>query len=150
MTSTDFYYDGLPDPDTRPEFYKSVRTKRAFAWLIDITIIGLAAVIITPLTAFTALFFFPAFSLVVGFVYRWWTLSNKSATWGMRMMSVEIRRNDGAPLDSGTAFMHTLGLYVSFGVAPLQLISILMMLVSQRKQGLTDLILGTAAINRSL
>ena len=54
----------------------------------------------------------------------------------------------GAQLDLGKAFLHTLGYTVSWAVAPLQLISIVLMATSNRGQGLTDMVMGTAALNR--
>ena len=45
--------------------------------------------------------------------------------------------------------MHTLGYTLSWAVFPLQLISGAMMLGTSRKQGLSDLVMGSAAINRS-
>lgn len=139
---------GLPDPATMPAFYEGVLIKRAAAWGIDVVLIGLLCVVVLPFTAFTGLFFFPFLMLVVGFIYRWLTISNKSATWGMRMMGLELRDRDGLRLQSGTALAHTMGYSVSVAVAPLQLLSVLMMIVTERKQGLTDHLLGTAALNR--
>lgn len=139
---------GLPDPATKPQFYEGVVIKRAFAWIIDVVLVGILCVLIVPFTAFTALFFFPFLMLVVGFVYRWLTIANRSATWGMRMMAIELRDRDGMRLQSGAALAHTAGYTFSVAMAPLQLISILMMLLSDRKQGLTDHLLGTAAINK--
>ena len=146
MTST----TALPDPIHEAAFYDGVLFKRAFAWVIDVVLIALLCLLILPFTAFTGIFFFPALMLVVGFIYRWMTIANKSATWGMRLLAVEFRDHEGEHLNSGTALAHTLGYTVSVAVAPLQLISIILMLVTSRKQGLTDHILGTAAINRKL
>ncbi|WIV49489.1 RDD family protein [Marivivens sp. LCG002] len=143
-------YHTLPDPRTHPEFYRSVVLKRALAWCVDFALIGILAVILVPLTAFTAVFFFAFFAMVVGFLYRWFTLASGSATWGMRLFSIEIRNGHGEKLSSQEALMHTLGYTVSVMVAPLQLVSIVLMLLTERKQGLTDHFMGTAAINRPL
>jgi len=140
----------LPDPQRSPEFYASVLMKRAFAWVVDFTLIGVIAVLLTPLTAFTAVFFFAFFAMVVGFFYRWYTITNGSATWGMRLFSIELRNSEGQKLSKEEALFHTIGYTVSVIVSPLQLISMIMMVLSQRKQGLTDHLLGTAAINRIL
>tara|TARA_R110002167_G_C12706454_1_gene654746 strand:- start:23324 stop:23770 length:447 start_codon:yes stop_codon:yes gene_type:complete len=140
---------GLPDPVTKPDFYDGILFKRAAAWVIDVVLIVLLGLLVLPFTAFTGVFFFPVLILVVGFVYRWFTLSGNSATWGIRMMGMELRDRDGLRLQSGTALAHTFGYTVSVAMAPLQLISILMMICSARKQGLTDHLLGTAALNRS-
>ena len=63
---------------------------------------------------------------------------------------IEFRRSDGSRFDFGTAVLHTLLYTVWVGVFPLQLVSIVLMLVTPQKQGLHDLILSTAAIRRSL
>jgi uncharacterized RDD family membrane protein YckC len=137
-----------PDPDTQPQFYAAVPTKRLVAWILDMVLIVVICLIIVPFTAFTGLFFFPFLMLVVGFIYRIATLAGGSATWGMRLMSVEIRQGDDRPLDGATAFLHTLGYSVSFAIPVLQLISIVLMLTSARRQGLTDMVLGTVALNK--
>lgn len=141
-------HQGLPNPATKPQFYSGVLAKRAIAWVIDVAFIALLCVLILPFTAFTGLLFFPVLMLVIGFIYRWFTLAGKSSTWGMRVMGIEIRDHTGMRLTSGDAFQHTLGYTISVAVAPLQLISILMMVLTDRKQGLTDHLLGSAAINR--
>lgn len=142
------FAQGLPDPATRADFYAGVRTKRLVAWVLDTILIALVSAVLVPFTAFTALFFFPVFMLVIGFFYRWFTLSAGSATWGMALMAIQLRESDGHKLSSSTALWHTVGYSVSILVAPLQLISVIMMCVTDRRQGLTDLILNTAAINR--
>jgi uncharacterized RDD family membrane protein YckC len=140
----------LPDPDTRADFYRGVLFKRAVAWAIDVIVIVLFCLLILPFTAFTGIFFFPFLMLMTGFFYRWFTLSGRSSTWGMRMVAIEIRESDGLRLRNATAFWHTLGYTVSVAIVPLQLISVLLMLLSARRQGLSDHLLGTAAINRPI
>ena len=148
--SRSYSHSALPDPSTAPEFYDGVLFKRAAAWGIDVVLVAILCALLLPFTAFLGLFFFPAMMVVVGFFYRWWTIGSGSATWGMSMMAIELRERDGGRFSSATAFWHTLGYTVSILVAPLQLVSMLMMLVSARRQGLSDLILGTAAVNRPL
>jgi len=100
-------------------------------------------------TAFIGAFFLPLLYAVVSFLYRWWGLAAASATPGMRLTSLELRTREGLRFDGATAFLHTAGYFVSVAVFPLQLVSIVLMLISARGQGLTDHILGTAAINRA-
>ncbi|WP_299731227.1 RDD family protein [uncultured Tateyamaria sp.] len=138
----------LADPLTQPQFYRDVAAKRFLAWIIDTIVIALFSLLIVPFTAFVALFFFFGLMAVVSFVYRVITLATGSATWGMRLMAVEIRDARGAQLDLGQAFLHTLGYTISWAIAPLQLISIVLMATSNRGQGLTDVVMGTAALNR--
>lgn len=137
-----------PDPEIQPQFYASVPSKRLVAWIFDMILIFVICLIILPFTAFTGLFFFPFLMLVAGFLYRVATLAGGSATWGMRLMSLEIRQGDDRPLDGLTAFLHTLGYSVSLAIPILQLISVVLMLTSARKQGLTDMVLGTVALNK--
>jgi uncharacterized RDD family membrane protein YckC len=138
----------LPDPVMRPEFYRDVPFKRLLAWGVDAVVTTIACLVVLPFTAFTGIFFFPFLFLMVGFAYRVATLAGGSATWGMRLFAIELRRADGEQLDGSTAFLHTLGYTVSWAVPILQLISIVMMASTERGHGLTDRLLGTAMINR--
>lgn len=140
----------IPNPDSYPEFYESLPTKRLLAFVVDVVIIGAVTFIIGIMTLGLAFFVFMGVYAIVSFIYRWATLSSGSATWGMRVMSMELRQGNGSPLDGATAFMHTVGTIIAFAVFPLQLISIGLMLMSQRKQGLVDHILGTVPLNRRL
>lgn len=138
----------LPDPDRQPEFYASVPTKRFIAWVIDAIFIGTLCVLIGLLTATVAFWFFPLLLLIVSFVYRVITIAGSSATWGMRLMNIEFRKNDGTKFDAGTALFHTLGYVISFSLPVLQAVSVILMVVSGRGQGLSDMVLGSTAVNR--
>ncbi|CUH53012.1 RDD family protein [Shimia marina] len=149
QATTDRRSYALPDPDTQSEFYQDVTFKRALAWVTDSALVFVLCVLVLPFTAFTGLLFFGGLVLVFGFAYRVVTLTTGSATWGMRLMSIEMRQSDGARFDLGAAFLHTLGYRVSVMFPILQIISIVLMLTSARKQGLTDHVMGTVAINRA-
>lgn len=138
----------LPDPETQPEFYADVPAKRLVAFVVDTVVIILLSLLIVPFTAFTGLFFFPVLMAVVGFAYRVVTIARDSATWGMWLVAIEFRARDGGRFDLGLAFAHTLGLTVSFALPLLQVGSIVLMLTQPRRQGLSDLVLGTVAVNR--
>ena len=139
---------GLPDPDYHAEFYTDVPAKRLLAWIIDVILISLITGLLTLLGVLIPLLFLPFLFAAVSFIYRWSTIAGRSATPGMRFMAIELRDRDGQRLDGGTAFLHTAGYAVSVMTFPLQLISIVLMLMTARRQGLTDTILGTAAVNR--
>ena len=139
---------GLPDPERDADFYARVPTKRALAWLADVTLVLIVSVLILPFTAFTGLFFFPVLMMMVGFTYRWFTIAGGSATWGMRLMRIELRDHAGGRLNGLTALLHTAGYTVSVVTFPLQLISAAMMAATPRGQGISDYLLGTTAINR--
>ncbi|RKF15448.1 RDD family protein [Roseovarius spongiae] len=138
----------LPDPDAQPEFYDGVQVKRLIAWVIDTLVIFVLALIATVLTVFVGLLFFPLLMLVIGFVYRTATLASGSATWGMRLMAVELRARSGARIDGWTALAHTLLYAISIGTFLVQAVSVLLMLITPRGQGLGDHLLGTVLINR--
>jgi len=138
----------LADPITQPQFYRDVALKRLLAWGIDTVLIVLISLLIVPFTAFVALFFILGLIGVIGFVYRVITLASGSATLGMRLMAIEIRDSAGGRLDTGQAILHTLGYSISWAFVPLQVISIILMATSNKGQGLTDHMIGTAALNR--
>lgn len=138
----------LPDPAAQPEFYASIPSKRLVAWLIDSALILIFCLIALVLTLGIGFFFLPALFFIVSFIYRAVTLARGSATLGMALMAMEIRRYDGARLDGLTALLHTLGYTVSVAFVVPQIVSIILMLVGERAQGLSDLVLGTVAINR--
>lgn len=138
----------LPDPATQPAFYDGVVIKRGIAWVIDFAIISALLVPFVIFSAFTALFILPALFFGVGFVYRVLTIANGSATWGMRAMAIEFRDIDNRRFTPGQALLHTLGFTVLQASGVLQLVSILAMLLTERGQGLTDLLMGSTALNR--
>jgi uncharacterized RDD family membrane protein YckC len=103
---------------------------------------------ILPFTGFLALFVWPALFLGVSFVYRTLSLARHSATPGMRFLAIELRGADGHRLDRATALLQTAGFTLSMAMVVVQLISVGLMVLSPRKQGLSDLFLGTVALNR--
>jgi uncharacterized RDD family membrane protein YckC len=148
MQTAPSFYAALPDPDRQAEFYEGVTARRLTAWLFDLLIIGLLTAVAIPFTLFTALFYIPALYLFVGFIYRTVFIAGRSATPGMRLTGIEFRGSDGRRFDLGSAFLHTLGYTLSWAIAPLQLVSVILMMTNQRGQGLTDLVMGSVAIRR--
>ncbi|WP_417278447.1 RDD family protein [Celeribacter sp.] len=146
--SRDEAHWGLPDPDHQPAFYDMVATKRALAFVVDFILIVIIAALIVPFTAFTGIFFFPFLVAVVNFAYRVITIANGSATWGMRLMGIEFRDRNGARFDLGMAVLHTLLFTVWCSTGILQVVAVVLMATTARGQGLSDLVLGSAAINR--
>lgn len=145
---TDAPFSNLPDPIRQPEFYADVTPKRFVAWVIDGAIALALTVLAIPFTMFIAAIFFPLFWLLIGFAYRVITLANGSATLGMRFMGIEMRRHDGARFTLQDAFLHTAGYSMSLTAFPVQALSIILMFTTPRGQGLTDMVLGTVALNR--
>jgi uncharacterized RDD family membrane protein YckC len=140
------------DPAIHPELYEGVRTRRAFAFLIDFTVIlflmVLAYVVIAIIGVFTLgllWLLLPAVWPVVAILYSVLTLGGPySATPGMRFMGIEIRNLRGERIDYAIALFHALGFW--FSVAILTPLILLVALFTQRKQLLHDLILGTVAV----
>lgn len=140
---------GLPDPDSQAEFYADIPTKRAIAWLLDTVAITLITALVVLFTVGIGLFFIGFMFLVVGITYRVVTIATRSATPGMRLVAIELRSHRGERLGFGPAVLHTLGYTLSMSFVFPQLISIVLMLTGARAQGLTDMVMGTAAINRN-
>lgn len=139
----------IPYPQSHPEFYESVTTKRFFAWLIDSAIVLAILIIISPFTFFVSLFLFPFFYAAIDFIYRTATLTMGSATFGMRIMAIELRQESGHRLDFITSVFHTIGLYVSYAFVLVQLLSIGMMVMRDDRKSLTDMVIGTVMVNRA-
>lgn len=139
----------LPDPDRHAEFYAGTALKRGLAWIVDTIFVTLIVALVSLVTALTALLILPLVWLAVGFLYRWVTLSGNSATWGMRLMNIEFLDRYGQRFDAATAFVHTLGYSLSMAFVLPQLLSVALMIISRRGQGLTDMVLGSVAINRA-
>ena len=139
---------GLPDPVLDAQFYAGVPFKRLIAWIIDAVIVGALwmAVVIGTLGTFAFFMFFGL--LIVNFVYRAFMVDRYSATLGMMAVGIELRNGRGDRLDRTQAIWHVtlfLGLMVFFFI---NVISMIVMLVNERGQGLHDMVLGTTAINR--
>lgn len=143
---------GLPDPDRDQRFYAGVPSRRLAAWVVDVIVtlgIGVPlALVFGLMTLGFGLALFPLILLGVGFFYRVATIASGSATWGMRLMGVELRRQDGTRFDLTAAFLHTALYTVCIGVMILQVASIVGMLGTRYGQGLPDLVLRSAMINR--
>lgn len=140
---------GLPDPDLHREFYADVPGKRLLAFVVDSIVIVILTLVLVPFTAFTVIFYLGFLMFMVGFVYRTASIAALSATPGMWLFSIELRNRSGARLNLMEAFLHTTGFTISMSMVLPQVISIILMVTTPRGQGLTDLVLGTAAINRA-
>lgn len=142
-------YGPPPDPDLHAEFYADVPVKRLLAWVVDTVITAAITALIVPFTAFTALFFLPLLYLAVAFAYRAVTIARHGATPGMRLMAISLRGSGGGMPSPAEAMLHT-GLFLTASVMVLpQVISVVTMLMTARKQSLVDLVLGTVMLNRA-
>ncbi len=141
------------DPVQHPEFFEGVRSRRVFAFLIDVCVIALLT-----LGASILVFFVGVFTLGLGFllyailptgvalIYAALTLGGPAAaTIGMRAMGLEMRLWYGAKPYPLLAAVHLLLFW--FSVSLLTPFVLLVSLFSDRKRLLHDMVLGTVVIN---
>jgi uncharacterized RDD family membrane protein YckC len=141
------------DPDTQPELFEGVLSKRIVAFVIDALIIvallvpaALVVAVLGLLTLGLGWFLYPPLFAIVALGYVALTLGGpSSATVGMRFAGLEMRTWSGAPMFALLAVMHALLFWFSVGLlTPLVL---LVGLFTRRRQLLHDLLLGTVAVN---
>lgn len=145
----------LPDPTSAPELFDGVLTRRVVAFLIDsaimlviltiVSIIGAVAGFLTLGLAWLAL---PVILPLVLLGYYAATLgSSRRATIGMAMMDLVLTPTRGAPLDGWKILIHPLVFWVTIWLAwP---ISLLIALLTPRREMVHDLIAGTLMLRRS-
>jgi len=141
------------DPETRPELFDGVLSKRIVAFLIDATLIVLlmipAALLVLVMGIVTlglAWGLYPALFAIVALGYVALTLGGSaSATIGMRMAGLEMRTWSGAPMFALLAAIHALLFWFTIGL--LTPLILLVGFFTRRKQLLHDLVLGTVVVN---
>ncbi|MEZ5839931.1 MAG: RDD family protein [Hyphomicrobiales bacterium] len=143
------------DPDTQPELFEGVRTRRFTAFLIDAAIILALTLLVGILVFFLGVLtlgfgwllyggIFPAVALI----YTAMTAGGpNSATIGMRTMGLELRTWYGAKMYHLLAAMHALVFY--FSISMLTPAVLLVCLFNGRKRCLHDMLMGTIVINTS-
>ncbi|MEP3346106.1 MAG: RDD family protein [Litoreibacter sp.] len=140
-------FDALPDPATQPAFYEGVGVKRLLAWVVDTVLIGIISAVVASIPLFLLWFVFPLVFLLVSLIYRIGTIRLFSATLGMRVFNIELRDHAGQKLDGQTTALHTIAFMIASAFFIPQVVSVLMMLMSDRGQGLHDMFTGVVAIN---
>ncbi|MFN4008533.1 MAG: RDD family protein [Pannonibacter sp.] len=141
------------DPMANPALFDGIRSKRVFAFLIDVLLVAfftfVAGILVFFLGIFTlglAWFFYAFLWQAVALIYTAVTLGGPSAaTPGMRAMGIEMRLWYGAKPYALLAAMHVLLFWLSFTL--LTPLVVLVSLFSDRKRLLHDLILGTIVVN---
>ncbi|MBF9045003.1 RDD family protein [Rhodobacterales bacterium HKCCE4037] len=139
----------LPDPAYDPAYYDGVLPKRFFAWVIDAGLIFATMVLLSILTAGIAFLLWIPIHAMLAFLYRWITIRNRSATLGMRVMSIELRNRLGQPLTNGEAVLHTAVFLVGATFFLIQILSIGMMIARPLNRGLADEATGAVMLNCS-
>ncbi|MFC5386395.1 RDD family protein [Aquamicrobium segne] len=132
--------------------YDGVRTRRVLAFFIDYLIVGLLSIPFAILVLLLGLLTFGLGWALFGFLvplvaltYVWFTLGGKEqATVGMKWMNIRLERLDGQPVDGIFALIHSI-LFWAANVILTPLV-LLIMLFTDRKRALHDLLLGTVVI----
>ena len=155
MNQTETIAPRLPDPENAPELFEGLLTRRVFAYLIDLVLIGAMILVfgvigliggfLTFGLAWLALPVLVPASIVL---YYAATLgSPKRATVGMQAMDIVLTPTRGQPLDGWMAIIHAAVFWVSVWISwPL---SLLFALFTPRRQMIHDLIVGTLMVRRS-
>ncbi|SEQ63036.1 Uncharacterized membrane protein YckC, RDD family [Devosia sp. YR412] len=145
----------LPDPQTAPELFEGVLTRRVFAFIIDLivmgmlilafSLVGLIAGFLTFGLAWLALMFVVPATIVL---YYGATLgSSRRATLGMQMMDIVLTPTRNQPLDGWMAIIHAGVFWLTTWISwP---ISLLFALFTPRRQMIHDLVVGTLMVRRS-
>jgi len=143
-----FAWTQEPNPMSHPELFDGVMFRRIVAYLIDVVILSGAVlflwflVVVTlgllgPITAFiTPVIPIAYHSLLIG--------GPNSATIGMRLMGIEVRRLDGGRPDLVQALVQTLLFYTTLALTGLLLI---VALFNDRRRCLHDWLSGTLTVN---
>ena len=145
----------LPDPDSAPELFESILTRRVLAFVIDVvalsivlTAAALVALFAGIMTLGLGLIAAPIIILLSIVLYYGATLgSYRRATLGMQAMDLVLTPARGMPLDGWRAFAHPLIFWLTSWVLPP--FSLLVALFTPRRQLLHDLILGVLMVRYS-
>ena len=138
----------LPDPARQPEFYADIPWKRSAAWAIDLVItLGLTIVALLA-TALLTIFILPLLYGAVSIAYRTVMLSRYGATLGMMAMAIKWRSLNGARPDALTSFLYSVAHTAMWTIFPLQIASMVTILLTPWRQGLHDMVLGTTMLHR--
>jgi uncharacterized RDD family membrane protein YckC len=141
---------GAAAPATRADSLAGVRTRRIFAFCVDIVFVTILAAVLwlalLILTLGLSLFLLPPIYPLVAFFYNGLTVSGrKMATPGMRMMDLEMRlHRDGMRVPFINAAAHALFFYLSWMLPPVFLVP----LVDEEKRCLHDMLAGVLVLRR--
>lgn len=135
----------------RTDPFEEILTRRVVAYLIDLVIIGFLGFIVSmPLSILTILSFGLLGFLwhllpLIGLAYTIILIAAPgSATLGMRLASIRVRRLDGAAPGLGSALLFTLGFYLSFAFTGGLIL--LLPLITPHHRALHDFISGTVLV----
>lgn len=147
--------EDLPTPDTSPELFEGVLTRRVLAFMIDAVILTVsnvvAAIVLGILGVLTlGLAWLGYFIMVPGvaFLYYMLTLgSSARATIGMQVMDLVLTPTRSQPLDGALAVLHPFVGWLTYVTCTPFIL--LVSLFTPRRQLVHDLLVGTLMVRRS-
>lgn len=146
------------DPATQPELFEGVLARRVVAFIVDFVIISIPVVlaamfifafgIVTLGLGFALYWLLPSATVIWAIVYFGVTLGGPaSATFGMRVMDLEMRTWYGAPAYFVLGAVHAVAFW--FTVSFFTPFVLLVAFFNERGRLLHDIILGTVIINNA-
>lgn len=152
-TTSEYARHDVFDPVRNPELFSGVRSRRMFAFCVDVIVIALltfaAGVLVFFLGVFTLGLGFLLYAILpaaVALIYVAFTLGGPQAsTLGMRAMGLEMRLWYGAKPYPLLAAVHAILFW--FSVSLLTPLVLLVALFTDRKRLLHDIVLGVVVIN---
>jgi len=146
------------DPATQPELFDGVLARRVVAFIVDFVIISIPVVlaamfifafgIVTLGLGFALYWLLPTATVIWAIVYFGATLGGPaSATFGMRVMDLEMRTWYGAPAYFVLGAVHAVAFW--FTVSFFTPFVLLVAFFNERGRLLHDIMLGTVIINNT-
>jgi uncharacterized RDD family membrane protein YckC len=146
------------DPATQPELFDGVLARRVVAFIVDFVIISIPVVlaamfifafgIVTLGLGFALYWLLPTATVIWAIVYFGATLGGPaSATFGMRVMDLEMRTWYGAPAYFVLGAVHAIAFW--FTVSFFTPFVLLVAFYNERSRLLHDIMLGTVIINNA-
>lgn len=145
----------LPDPETAPELFDSVLSRRVLAFVIDTVALAFIATVIALVGGIAGFFTFGLawlalpviIPLAVLFYYAATLGSPMRATLGMSLMDIVLVPARGYPLDGWKILIHPIVFWITVWIAwP---VSLVVALLTPRRQMVQDLVTGTLMLRRS-
>lgn len=143
-----FAWTREPDAMSHPELFEGIIFRRVVGYMIDVVILGGTVVFLWFLVVLTLGLLGPIAALitpVLPLAYHSLLIAGpNSATIGMRMMGIEVRRLDGGRPDLVQAFLLTVMFYATLALTGLLL---LVAFFNDRHRCLHDWLSGTLTVN---
>ncbi len=148
------WFDAMPPWLDRPEHFESLGRRRVFAFLLDVCFMGMIGwalafvLVMLSFVSFGLLSPLWAITGIVPLAYHTLTIGGRhGATWGMRLLDVEMRSWNGGRPDYIQAALTTIVFYVTMGFSAL--LVMLVALLNRRRRLLHDLLCGVVAVRAS-